>query len=67
MIIDPKIPQSVEKFTEKNNCIDDCDELFDANEAKVNKIEAILKTKIAEVDAQMARIMEVSPLENPGI
>lgn len=67
MIIDPRIPEAVEKFTEKNNFIDDCDELFDANEAKVNKLEELLKTKIGEVDAIIQKVTNVSPLEQPGI
>ena len=67
LIIDPRIPEAVEKFTEKNNFIDDCDELFDANEAKVNKLEELLKTKIGEVDALIQKITDVSPLEQPGI
>lgn len=67
MIIDPRIPETVEKFTEKNNFIDDCDELFDANEAKVNKLEELLKTKIGECDALIQKVTNVSPLEQPGI
>lgn len=66
-VIDPKIPNAVEKFTEKNNLIDDCDELFDANEAKVNKLEELLKTKIGDCDEMIEKITNVSPLENPGL
>lgn len=53
-IMKHKIPELAAKYTTKNEVIDECDELFDANEAKVNKLEATLKEKTAKVDQVIA-------------
>jgi len=61
------IPAFVERYTEKNALIDECDELFDKNEADTNKLEALIKEKIAKLDAVLAKIHLVSPLQNPAL
>ena len=61
------IPRLVIKYDLKNNTIDDCDKVFDKNEAKVNELEELLKTKTAMVDATIQSVLAVSPLTNPAL
>jgi hypothetical protein len=61
------IPRLTTKYDLKNNTIDDCDKIFDKNEAKVNELEELLKQKTAMVDATIQSVLAVSPLTNPAL
>ena len=62
-----EIPRMNAKYELKNNTIDDCDKIFDKNEAKVNELEEMLKAKTAQVDTVIQSILAVSPLTNPAL
>ena len=62
-----EIPRLTDKYDLKNNTIDDCDKIFDKNEAKVNELEELLKTKTTQVDGVIQSILAVSPLTNPAL
>lgn len=44
------IPTLTAKYHTKNETIDECDQLFDQNEAKVNELEETLKAKNVQID-----------------
>lgn len=56
-----------DKYTKKNALIDDCDQIFDQNEALVNELEEQLNQQLGDVQAVLKGISEVSPLENPSL
>ena len=55
------------KYELKNKTIDECDQVFDANEAKVNGLEETLKEKTAAVDKTIQDVLAVSPLSHPAL
>jgi hypothetical protein len=61
------IPALTGKYELKNHTIDECDGIFDANEAKVNELEETLKERTAHIDEVISQISSVSPLNNPAL
>lgn len=56
------IPHLKIKYELKNETIDQCDQIFDKNEAQVNELEETLKAKTAQIDTTIQSILAVSPL-----
>ena len=61
------IPSLSKKYETKNETIDQCDQIFDKNEAKVNELEETLKSKTSLIDTTIQSILAVSPLTNPAL
>lgn len=61
------IPALTAKYDTKNETIDQCDHIFDQNEAKVNELEETLKAKAAETETVIQQVVAVSPLTNPAL
>lgn len=61
------VPEMTKKYELKNETIDECDGIFDKNEAKVNELEETLKEKTASLEVTIQSILAVSPLNNPAL
>ena len=62
----PVITDASDKYAAKNKIVDECDELFDANEELVKNLAAELVTIGENTGIVSSKIKEVSPLNNPS-
>ena len=64
-LLDPAIPDIKDKYTEKNQAIDECDELFEKANTQIDRLDNVVATQIAKLDDIIARLDSVNPINNP--
>lgn len=65
-ILDPAIPEIKEKYTDKNQSIDECDELFDKANAQIDRLGNVLEKQQESVADIIAKLDTVNPINNPS-
>jgi len=54
------------KYDEKNNLIDECDDLFDVCEDKLKGIDANLTDQLNKIDQALEKLTDAGPITNPS-
>lgn len=65
-ILDPIIPGIKDKYTDKNQAIDECDELFDKANALIDKLDTTCDDQLEKLEAIIAKLDVVNPVNNPS-
>mmetsp|Transcript_21886 Transcript_21886/g.33965 ORF Transcript_21886/g.33965 Transcript_21886/m.33965 type:complete len:500 (-) Transcript_21886:2632-4131(-) len=65
-IHEPTIQDLKDKYNEKNQLIDECDDLFDKANEKINTLDNQIGQQLDKVEDILTRLETVNPLENPS-
>ena len=66
ILIDPTIYNIKDKYTDKNQAIDECDELFDKANAMIDKLDGTCEAQLEKLEGIIARLDAVNPVNNPS-
>jgi len=64
--MDPTILTIKEKYTDKNQAIDECDELFDKANAMIDKLDNVCESQLGRLEEIIAKLDVVNPVNNPS-
>lgn len=64
-LLDPTLLEVKEKYTEKNQAIDECDELFDKANAQIDRLDGVLGEQLLILDEVVKKLETVNPIVNP--
>lgn len=64
-LLDPTIPDIRDKYTDKNQAIDECDELFDKANAHIDRLDGIADEQLEKLENIIQRLDTVNPINNP--
>jgi hypothetical protein len=64
-LLDPVLLEVKEKYTEKNQAIDECDELFDKANAQIDRLDGALGEQLLILDEIVKKLESVNPIVNP--
>jgi hypothetical protein len=65
-ILDPTIPSIKDKYTDKNQAIDECDELFDKANALIDRLDGTCEDQLERLEGIIAKLDVVNPVNNPS-
>ena len=65
-ILDPIIPGIKDKYTDKNQAIDECDELFDKANALIDRLDGVCEDQLEKLEVIIAQLDVVNPVNNPS-
>lgn len=59
------MPEIEAKYEEKNNLIDQCDDLFDKLEERLKETDANISAQLHDINAAIRKLQEQGPINNP--
>ena len=65
-LIEPIIQDLKDKYVDKNQAIDECDELFDRANASIDRLDTVCETQLGKLEVIIARLDTVNPINAPS-
>lgn len=65
MLLDPTVQDIKDKYDDKNQAIDECDELFDKANLQIERLDNVLDRQLTNLGDIIGRLDSVNPINNP--
>ena len=64
-LLDPAIYNIKDKYVDKNQAIDECDELFDKANATIDRLDGLCDAQLEKLEGIISKLATVNPVNNP--